>query len=128
MSEHRREDRLGKALRDWDPAERFGSPGPATKARWRRALRAPEQPARRHGNARLRLAWTVCALVLAALAGLAVLRDGTRWSNSRGDEAAYVGARPLRLEFRASNGTRIYWVVQPVRSAAPDTGGSDDAR
>jgi hypothetical protein len=104
-------DRLRRALVAWDPAARLGSPEPAAVERWRRSL-AAAAPAVRPRPSAAPLGWAAAsALALAALLVLATLRLGGEGPRpSRGPQAA---ARPVRLELRASNGARIYWVVRP---------------
>jgi hypothetical protein len=92
--------------------------------RWRRAMLAAAEPALPRRRWPLSVAWTASALVLAALAGLAVLRVARQ--ESKVDDRAYAAHAPVRLELRATNGTRIYWVVRPAQPPASDPGGSDD--
>ena len=107
MNESDRDETLRRELKEWDPAEHFGPPRAPTVARARLAmLDAMARPA----TGTPWLAWVTAALVL-VLAAIAWQVGGPRW-----DPGNVSAAAPLRVQFQASNGTRIFWTIHAARA------------
>ena len=105
MAGRRSDDELRSRLEVWDPAKDAGPPAPATLARIRRAML--DAPATSIGTARL--VWATAAVALTAVMIVWQL------SLPRNEMLASVDVtKPVRMQFQASNGTRIYWTVQPA--------------
>lgn len=105
MGGRRPDEELRSRLEAWDPAKEAGPPAPATLARIRRAML--DSPATPTGTARL--------LWASAAVGLAVLIIVWQLSLPRHENLGSVTiTKPVRMQFQASNGTRIYWTVQPA--------------
>ena len=119
MTEKPHDEKIRKRLTDWDPAERFGPPRPEALLRTRRAiwtgLEAPS-PARVSAT---RLAWAMAAVALVTafitwrmMIGIEPAADSR--IRLAGDTGIPERTIPVRMQLRASNGTRIYWTVHPV--------------
>ena len=99
---------LRRRLRGWDPVERLGEPDAATVATVRARLL---EAARR--RPRLVPLLAVAALAAASVTVLFLLPVPP-------DEPTVAEARPVTLQFTASNGVRIHWSIYPDAAAEHD--------
>lgn len=125
-------DRLRDLLRAGDPAADGCDPTAEETAAWkRRLMTAPAVPG---WSRRATFGWAAAAVVMAAVAALLILPLRTRGRGDRAGSGLEAGRRaggsavarnakrkPLTIQFRAPNGTRIFWTLNPDLSL-PETG------
>jgi len=116
MSKNHQNDGLRDELVAWDPAERFGEPPPGLMARVRESLQ-DEPPLLLPGFlSPARLGWAMALLIF-----LVAVFAWQRMPVGLGTGKSTMEAQTtVRLQLRSSNGTRIFWTIQPA--SLPDAG------
>ena len=110
MNKNHQDNGLRDELAAWDPAERFGEPPPGLMARVRESLQ-DEPPALLPGLlSPARLGWAMAILIL-LVAAFAWQKMPVGLGTGK---SAMEAQTTVRLQLRSSNGTRIFWTIQPA--------------
>ena len=110
MNKEKPDDGLQDELAVWDPAERFDEPPADLLARVRESLREAPTPLKPGFLSPARLGWAMTVLILL----MGVLAWQRKPVTSGTDESVLEAQTSVRLQLRSSNGTRIFWTIQPA--------------
>jgi len=110
------DDGLRDKLAAWDPAKCFGESPADLLARVRESLRGEPTPLLPAFLSPARLGWAMAVLIF--LLGVLTWQQMPVGLSTR--EPTLAAKSNVRVQLRSSNGTRIFWTIQPASMVDAD--------